>query len=144
MKVLGIAIKKNEVWFSVVSGSEMKNAEIIETGKQIFRADTLAQSLMMEFSNLFDELIAKYRPDRISYKLYLNAKMNQIPYMHYSLGILNLISHQKGIKATERTGNWITAAKGTKIDKFNKYFNGHNYKNEQLAASLIAWFELGE
>ncbi len=144
MKVLGIAIKKNEIWYSVVSGSKMSDAIIIETGKQIFKADSPLQSLMMEFSNIYAELIVKYKPNRIAYKLYLDAKKDQIPYMHYSLGILNLVSKQQGIETSERTGNWIVAGKKAKIARFCEYFNEHKFKNEELAASLIAWYELEE
>lgn len=66
----------------------MEGALIYETGKQNYRAEL--QSLMMDFSNIFIELITKYRPDRVAYKLYLDTKIQQIPYMHYSLGVLKL------------------------------------------------------
>lgn len=144
MKILGIAIKKNEIWYSIVSGIKMEDAIVIETGKQFFKADSTIQSLMMEFSNIYAELIVKFKPDRIAYKLYLDANKNQIPYMHYSLGVLNLVSMQSGVETTERTGNWIAAGKKAKIIKFNDYFKEHNYKNEELAATLIAWYELEE
>ncbi len=51
MRCLGIAIKKNEIWYSVVDGEQMEGALIYETGKQNYRAES--QSLMMEFSNIF-------------------------------------------------------------------------------------------
>ena len=37
MKSLGIAIKKNELWYSVVDGSNMESAVLLETGKQSFQ-----------------------------------------------------------------------------------------------------------
>ncbi|WP_337399602.1 hypothetical protein [Congzhengia sp.] len=144
MKVLGIVIKKNEIWYSVVSGTEMNNAVVVDTGKHVFRAESSVQTLMMDFSNIYAELILKFKPERIAYKLFLEAVMNQIPYMHYSLGVLNLVSKQNGIETTERTNKWITAGKKSKINKFNEYFKDHSYKNEELAATLIAWFELGD
>ena len=64
MKSLGLAIKKNEVWYSVIEGDSMDNSCIIETGKQNFRAES--QGLMLDFNNIFIELITKYKPDSIS------------------------------------------------------------------------------
>ena len=34
MRSLGIAIKKNEIWYSVVEGTQKETAIILETGKQ--------------------------------------------------------------------------------------------------------------
>ncbi len=39
MRCLGIAIKKNEIWYSVVEGEQMESALIYETGKQNYRAE---------------------------------------------------------------------------------------------------------
>ena len=115
MKVVGIAIKKNEIWYSVVSGTEMNNAVVLDTGEHFFRAESSVQTLMMDFSNIYAELILKFKPERIAYKLFLEAVMNQIPYMHYSLGVLNLVSKQNGIETTERTNKWITAEKNQRL-----------------------------
>lgn len=142
MKCLGVAIKKNEIWYSEVEGTSMKNAMILESGKQNYRADS--PTLMLDFNNIFIELITKFRPDIVSYKLSLDIKMQQIPYLHYSLGILNLICLQNGISIVERSNRWITANKRAKIVNFETYFTNKVYKNEELAASLIAWYEIGE
>lgn len=40
MRSLGLAIKKNEIWFSVVEGESMGTSNIVETGKQNFRAES--------------------------------------------------------------------------------------------------------
>ena len=34
---LGIAIKKNELWYSVVDGSNMESAVLLETGSKVFK-----------------------------------------------------------------------------------------------------------
>jgi len=107
MKSLGLAIKKNEIWYSVIEGESMDSSCIIETGKQNFRAES--QGLMLDFYNIFLELITKYKPDSISYKLSLDIKMGQIPYLHYSLGVLNLLCMQQAIPVIERSSKWITA-----------------------------------
>lgn len=70
--------------------------------------------------------------------------MNQIPYMHYSLGVLNLLCMQHGIPVLERSSKWITAGKRAKIINFEEMFQSVGYKNEQLAASVIAWYGIGE
>lgn len=144
MKILGISIKKNEIWYSVVSGMTKQDAIVEETGKQNFNADLPVQSLMMNFSNIFAELIIKFNPERIAYKLFLDTVKDQIPYMHYSLGVLNLVCKQQNVQTTERTSKWITAGKRAKIVKFNEYFKDNKYKSDEMAATLIAWFELGD
>lgn len=140
MRCLGIAIKKNEVWFSVVDGYTMDSAIIYETGKLNYRTESL--SLMMDFSNIFLELITKYNPDNVAYKLYLDVTMIQIPYMHYSLGVLNLVCLQHGIEPRERTNRWITAGKKAKIERFETFFSNRKFKHEEMEASLVAWYEL--
>ena len=142
MRCLGIAIKKNEIWYSVLDGSEKNTAFIFETGKENYRADSL--TLMMDFYNMFLELITKYKPERVVYKLSLEITMQQVPYLHYSLGILNLVCLQHGIFIRERSIRWITASKKAKILEFERYFANENYKNEKMEASLIAWYELEE
>lgn len=141
MRSLGLAIKKNEVWYSVVEGNSMDDSYIVETGKQNFRAES--QELMLDFYNIFLELITKYKPDRISYKLSLDIKMGQIPYLHYSLGVLNFLCLQQSIPSIERSSKWITAGKKSKIDNFNEMFLNISFKNEQLASSVIAWYGIG-
>lgn len=142
MRCLGIAIKKNEVWFSAVDGTEMENAVIYDTGKQMFRAES--QTLMTDFYNIFVELITKYKPTKICYKLSLEIQMKQISYLHFSLGVLNLLCLQNNIESIERSNRWITAGKRKKIGEFQEYFNNVSFKNEQLEATLVAWYGLGE
>ena len=98
----------------------------------------------MDFYNIFTELITKYKPNVVSYKLSLDLKMPQIPYMHFSLGVLNYVCLERGISTIERSSRWITANKGAKIKNFNEHFPDKNYKNEEQAAALIAWYGIGE
>lgn len=142
MKCMGIAIKKNEVWYSVVEGTSMHTAIVSDKGKQNYRVTS--QTLMMDFYNIFVELIAKYRPNRIAYKLFLDADIKQIPYMHYPLGILNLLCLQNGIGIAERSSKWITAGKKAKIERLMEYFEDNRFNNEEIAATLVAWYELGD
>lgn len=141
MRSLGLAIKKNEIWFSVVEGESMGTSNIVETGKQNFRAES--QRLMLDFYNIFLELITKYKPDSISYKLSLDIKMAQIPYLHYSLGVLNFLCLKQSIPSVERSSKWITTGKKSKISSFNEMFPNTDYKNEKLAATVVAWYGIG-
>lgn len=145
MICLGIAIKKNEIWYSVINGSSMEDSVLSETGKQSFQTDNTTGVLMMNFSNIFTELITKYHPDIIVYKLSLNVDMKQIPYMHFSLGVLNLLCAQNNISINERSSQWITAGKKAKIIKCENHFSDKSFKNgEEMQATLIAWFEIGQ
>lgn len=144
MNSLGIAIKKKEIWYSVISGSTKSTATIIETGKLNFRPEQPTKLLMMDFHNIFNELIIKFKPDCIAYKLFLDADLGQIPYMHYSLGILNLICQQNGIDVIERSHRWITASKRSKIVKCEEYFSDKKFIKEEMEATLVAWYCLGE
>ena len=139
---MGIAIKKNEIVYVIVDGDSKKDAIINKIAKQNFRAES--DTLMMDFCNIFVEIITKYKPDRVAYKLYLDTKMQQIPYMHYSLGILNLVCLQKGIKTQERSSQWITAGRKKKISEFEEYFGENKMNSDEIAAALVAWNELGE
>ena len=142
MKSLGIAIKKGEIWYCFIEGTKKEVATINNTGKQNFRPEST--TLMLDFYNIFTELITKFTPDIISYKLSLDINMKQIPYLHYSLGILNLLCLKKGITIKERSSRWVTTNKRVKIQLFEQHFPNCNYKNEKLAASVLAWFALGE
>ena len=122
MRCLGIAIKKNEICYSVVDGDKMDTALIYEIGKQNYRSES--PSLMMDFSNIFIELVTKYRPDRVAYKLYLDTTM------------------QQRVEVSERSSKWITAGKKAKIERFEKFFSPQKFKNEEMAATLVAWYAL--
>ena len=142
MRCLGLVIKKNEIWYSVVEGEKMESAVLHETGKQNYR--TTSQTLMLDFSNIFLELITKYNPHKVVYKLSLDIKMEQIPYLHYSLGILELLCTQKGIPVRGRSSKWISAGKKIKIVKCEDFFASKKFKPDEKAATIIAWYELGE
>lgn len=142
---LGIAIKKNELWYSVIEGTKMENAAILNSGKQNFQSDTSSKLLMMSFHSLFIELITKFHPDVIVYKLSLKANMKQIPYMHFSFGILNFLCNENSIPIIERSNSWITAGKKSKIIKCISHFSDNHFRtDEEMQATLIAWFEMGE
>lgn len=144
MKCLGIAIKKNEIWYSLVEGADKKSSIILNSGKQNFQSSDSAKELMVKFLNIFTELITRYEPDIISYKLSLNVDMSQIPYMHFSLGVLNLLCMQEKLPVIERSNKWITAKNKEKIIQCQTHFSDKKFKTlEEKQATLIAWWEIG-
>ncbi|MEG2410142.1 MAG: hypothetical protein RSA96_04305 [Erysipelotrichaceae bacterium] len=144
MKALGIAIKKNEICFAILDGSLKSDAVITLVEKHSFRAGQPLSDLMMCFYNLFTEVIDKNCPDKIACKVHLDSKKDQIPYMHYPIGVLAYICKLKNIALQERTGAWITGGKKKKMIECMDKFKEADLKTEKLAAVLIAWFEYGD
>lgn len=142
MKVLGIAIKKGELWFSVLDGTTKDSSNIVLIDKRNFQAEQDLTELMLCFHNLFSELITEHTPASIGVKLSLDADMDQIPYMHCSLGILAYICRKDNIKLTTRSTRWITAAKRKKLLECEQLFSDYNLKNEKLHATVVALHEL--
>ncbi|MEG0546327.1 MAG: hypothetical protein RR552_03970 [Oscillospiraceae bacterium] len=144
MKSLGIAIKKNEIWFAILEGGSKSNAVIISIVKHSFRAGQPLPELMLYFYNLFAEIIEENNPDKIACKVHLGSKKDQIPYMHYPIGVLAYICKLKNIPLEERTGAWIVGGKKKKINQCMDKFADADLKAEKLAAVLVAWFEYGD
>lgn len=141
MRNIGISISKNVLYATIMTGDNKSNAiiEKIET----FNFQSESKQLMTDFSNIFTELITKFKPDSIGYKLFLSSKKDQIKYMVYSLGILELLCEEKNIKIQERTNSWITAAKKKRIIEYCNKFGEHK-EDTQLQSSIIAWNQFGE
>lgn len=146
MKVLGVAIKKGELRYAVIEGSSKKDCKIVASDKYIFRAESNTAELMNTFENNFNELITKYRPVSIAYKLSLNPNMNQMKYLQFPIGVLNLVCFKKECKVSERSVSWIVAGKRKKLEACSKYFSDYkqNLKGIELEAILVAWFEFGD
>lgn len=141
---IGFAIKKNELWYSVLEGTNDQDVNIIECKKHNFQSSENAKDLMFTFKNLFSEIIGQYSPNNVVYKLSLDTKKDQIPYMHFSLGVLALICKETDAKLNERTTRWITASQRKKELECQNKFSDYNLKGEKLQATLIAWYEFKE
>ena len=53
MKIVGFAISKDELWYSVLEGDNKSNAHIIVCGKHNFQSESNIADLMITFKNLF-------------------------------------------------------------------------------------------
>ena len=141
MRHIGFAIRKNELWYSVLVGDNKSACVIKYCDKHIYRADQSFPDLMLYFYNLFYEVLNEHNPDTVAYKIHLDSKLDQIPYMHCSLGVLGYLCKQRNIEAIARSGSWITAGKGKKIQQCLTVFSDADLKNEKLHATLIAWYQ---
>lgn len=141
MRAIGFAIKKNELWFSVLDGTCKNDAAILCIERQFFNADLDPQELMVYFHNLFTEILEKYSPNSVAYKAHLDSNLAQIPYMLFPLGILNYVCKIKNIPTTLRSGTWISAGKKAKQIECVSYFLSHELKYEKLYATIVAWHQ---
>lgn len=141
MRVIGFAVKKGELWISVLDGDSKETCKLKRTEKFSFQANTECSQLMYEFFNMFTEIIEKYSPDKITYKIYLNAKKAQIEYMVYPWGVLNYICADKNIPISSFTGTWLSANKNgkKKLEICQEYFE-ESFNADELAATAAAWY----
>ena len=144
MRTIGFAITKDVLWFSVLDGAGKTDAKITTVDKQRFNSDLGVQELMVQFYNLFNELLEKYSPDSVACKVHLDSNLSQIPYMHFSLGILSYICKLKNIPTRLRSGKWISAGKNAKQIACVQHFSTHKLRNEEIAATVVAWYEFSE
>ena len=144
LRHVGIAIKKNELWYSVISGTTKADCVIEDCGKLNFQADQDFPGLMLCFHSLFNEVISFHNPDTVAIKTHLDSKLGQIPYMHCSIGVLGYLCKTENIQLTLRSSAWITGGKKAKMIQCENRFPSENLKFEKLAATLVAWFQFQE
>ena len=144
MKHIGFVVKKNELWYAVLDGTNKADSKIEHCGKHNFQATQDITDLMLCFYNLFVEIIIQYTPDTVAYKVHLDSKLDKISYMHCSLGVLAYVCKLHNVSATPRSGTWITAGKKKKLQQCIEKFPESDLKAEKLAATLIAWFQFEE
>lgn len=141
MKSLGIVIKKNEVFYSVIEGENADSSEIKESGKEKFNCEST--TLMSDFNCIFIQLLSKYSPNVVSYKLSQDVTLSNISYLHYSMGVLKLLCEKSSIQIIERSHQWIIAKHKSKISNFQNAFPNCRYKNDQLVSAVVAWYGIG-
>ena len=144
MRAVGFAIKKGELWFSVIDGTTKQDATIVATGKHLFQTNCTGEDLSLNFYNMFSEIISQYNPSSIACKVHLNSSLEQIPYMHCPLGLLMYICKIKNVPVTMRSGSWITAGKKKKIQLCQEHFSDEKLSAEKLTAVLVAWYQFGD
>lgn len=144
LRHIGFAIKKNELWYAIIDGTNKNNCQIVYCGKHNFQADQDFADLMQCFYGLFNEILTDHKPDTVAYKVHLESTLSQVPYMHCSLGILGYLCKNLNISASPRSSSWITAGKKKKQQECIDRFPDEKLKTEKLAAVLLAWFQFCE
>ena len=149
MKVLGICLHKGFVRTCVLEGTN-GNPKLIEKEKIPVMDTTDAPELMNWFDSNFREMIDRYNPDKIAFKLFLEPKKAQLFYMQFPYGVLNLICHERGIEAVDYVKQNFKATKFG-YDKSIKAYDlcddifGKNppyWDSYQKDALLAAWLTL--
>lgn len=138
MKSLGIVIKKNLLSYSIIEGVNANSSKIIDGAKERFNCDS--GTLMSDFECIFIQLLSKYSPDIVSYKLSQDVRLKNIPYLHCSIGVLQLLCEKRGIPTLQRSSQWITFNHNSKINSFQNAFPTCSYKNDLLTSAVIAWY----
>ncbi|MBO2587858.1 hypothetical protein [Shewanella algae] len=110
MKVLGINLETKSFRIAVLEGSKV-NPSLIEKEKVVFNSLLSIADLMDWYETTFQEIINRVSPDRISIKLSLNGKKDQISRWYYPLGVLHKIAHEKNVPVNEFIQQNFTASK---------------------------------
>ena len=94
MKVLGINLETKSFRLAVMDGTK-ETPNLIEKEKVVFNSALSIRDLMDWYETTFLEIINRVDPDRISIKLTLNGRKDQISKWYYPLGVLHKIAFEK-------------------------------------------------
>ncbi|UMY17102.1 hypothetical protein MMB17_21035 [Methylobacterium organophilum] len=150
MSVIGFNIKKGELWYCILAGT--RGAPVyVGHDRHRFDAAQPRTELANYFKQTFAEVIDRAPGSRLAYRLSLEAKKaDQVAYLTFPFGILNLVAHERGLHIREYVTQSFTAkALGVKDDKFaacDALISGRPGKWDKDAklAALSAWVSLDE
>jgi len=141
MVILGVSLRKSELYYSVIEGQEKREAKLLELNKINVRTAESIPELMNWFESNFLEILARFKPTKVGYKLHLNTKKDQMTYLQFPLGVLNLVCQKQGILPTPRSTNYITPQRRTIAKRYFERFR-KNLKDPELDALVVAWDEM--
>lgn len=150
MKSIGFELKKGELRFSVLEGAFAAPQWVVHD-RRVFNPDLDRASLMSWFKQNFMETLDKAAPQRVAYRVSLNAnKVAQIGYLLLPWGVLNLIAFEKGLQTFEYNKMTFTAKrfglpKGTNPeDHLDNLFGpkSPHWDSSQKVSVLAAWAAL--
>ncbi len=148
-KVLGLHLIKGQLRYAVLDGTK-SSPNLIKKDRLLTTSPSNVPALMDWFDSQFRQILMQDNPDKISYRLTLAPKKDQLFSSEFPLGILNLLAHQNSISISCYTPQAFVASKlnlpkGTNLYNYcDSVFGTHppywdiNLKN----AILAAWFEL--
>lgn len=148
MSVVGFNISKDKISYVILEGSK-NSCRVNYHSIEKFDSTQPTPELVNYFKEAFLEIITKHKPDRIAYRMSLESKKANIPYLYFSYGVLNLFAYERGIAINQTISQTFSAKElGQKGDKFavcdqiiadvpsSKWTNDHRY------AALAAWVSL--
>lgn len=148
MPALGFNIRKGELHFCCLSGPKTRPL-YVGHGRHKFDPTQSRPDLANFFKQTFSELIHSYSADMLSYRLSLDAKStDQIAYLIFPFGVLNIIAFEKSIPVREFTSQAFTKkALGFDEDKLtacDERIVGRppDWKEPTKLAALSAWMTL--
>lgn len=147
MRVLGIHLAAGQLRYSVLEGSK-GDPKLVEKQKLTTTDPAHPPELMDWFESQFNLMLDQHNPEHIAYRLTLNPKKSQLVTSIFPLGLLNLLSHKRGLTVSSFVaGNFVPSklglAKGTDMyaycdDVFGK--NPPYWDKNQKHSVLVAWF----
>lgn len=137
MRILGISLRKNELYYAVIEGAKKSESNLIELRKTNIRDTESTPELMNWFDSNFRELIEKFKPDHVTYKLHLNTNKDQMAYLQFPMGVLNLICCTEKIEITARSTSYITNERKRIAQNYFKDFKD-KFKDSELDALAVA------
>jgi hypothetical protein len=150
VRSLGINLMKGFVHYAVLEGTSDAPVYVAHDRSR-FDADQGRSDQANFFRNLFNELITRHTPGFIGYRVSLDAKKaDQVAYLHFPYGVLNLVAFDQHIPADGITSSAFTAkrlkrapAPGAKFDKLAacEAIAGcpNVWNNDAKVAALTAW-----
>jgi hypothetical protein len=147
--VLGLHLQKGYLRYAVLEGPRSKPT-LLSRGRLVTPDPSAVPALMDWYDSQFHQLIAKFGPRKVSYRLTLTPSKEQLMHSEFPLGVLNLIAHKMTLPISCFTAQSFTAsklalAKGTDLyAECDRVFglNPPHWDKNQKHAVLAAWFEL--
>ncbi|BAU47784.1 hypothetical protein SVA_1209 [Sulfurifustis variabilis] len=149
MRVLGLHLLTGQLRFSVLEGTKTQPL-LKDKGRLVTTDPEDVPALMDWYDSQFRQLINSHNPDKLSYRLTLDPKKDQLFCSEFPLGILNLIAHQKSLPISNYTSRSFTPSRLGLPKNADIYahcdsvFGEHPpyWDKNQKNSLLVAWFEL--
>jgi Holliday junction resolvasome RuvABC endonuclease subunit len=149
MKVLGIHLAKGQLRYALLDGTK-EAPLLVEKGRLLTTDPAKVPQLMAWYHSQFQDLLDRLAPDKISYRVALSPKKEQLFFSEFPFGILNLFASQRNLPIAPYTPQSFVASKlglpkGTDLSiACDVAFGVHppHWDIHQKHAVLVAWFEL--
>ncbi len=149
MKILGIALQKGQLRYSLLDGTKIKPNLILKEKLNTIALDNVPE-LMDWFETNFLDIIEKHKPDKVCYKITLGPKKEQLFSLIMPLGVLNLICKKKRITVVDYNKLQFTQKKlglDKSVDLYKKCdeifgTNPPYWDITQKDSIIVGWLEL--